>query len=212
MYKKSKLFPKFPPLKREFNNTPNLFLPNDLQKLIEKSIQMEEESDVIDRELEEVTQSIQKEDVGDTSNDEETFLSQYITRREKEKDDLVGHLEQLRSSAIIEGRDREARLGFLDIVDQTTTRDIETLEFIKEQLAGHEDDYEEVIRLLAELKSQEANVAALIEEFHANDLPPITSTQSSDETSQAQNSEQKSNLDDYADTSCEMPSYMDPED
>jgi len=62
------------------------------------------------------------------------------------------------------------------------------------------------------LRSQETSVAALIEEFHENDLPPITSTKSDDETSQAQDSDKRSNLDDYAETSVEMPSYMDPED
>lgn len=209
MRKNRKLLPKFLPCKRELHKTYNLSAPNDQDVLLEKAIQMEEKWDVIDREIEKVTKTIQDEDSGNSVDDEETYLHQYLATRQNEKDELVSKLEEIRTSAIVEDRDRDSRLAFLDIVEQTTKRDIETLEFVEEQLGGHEDGYEEVVRLLEELRGQETSVAALIEEFHENDLPPIASTKSDDET---QNSDKRSNIDDYSDTSTEMPSYMDPED
>ena len=212
MYKEKKLLLKFLPFKREFHKTCNLSVTNDQEILFEKAIRMEEQWDVTDREIEKVTKRIQRDDEGNGDDGEESYLSEYITIREKEKDNLVGELEEARTSAIVQDRDRDARLVFLDIVDKTTQRDIETLEFVQEQLAGHEDGYEEVIRLLEELRVLETNVASLIEEFHANDLPPISSTQNHEEISQDNNNEARSNLDDYADTSAEMPSYMEPED
>jgi len=200
------------PLNRKFHKTSDLSAPNDLEKLLEKSKVTEEKWNVMDGGIEEVTKKIQESDVDNGIDDEETYLSQYLTKREKEKDDLVGELEEARTSAILENRERDSMLGFLEIAKITTKKDIETFEFIENQLAGHEDEYDEVVRLLEELKSLKTSVATLIEEFHENDLPPITSRESNDEISQAQNSDTKSNLDDYADTSTEMPTYMDPED
>lgn len=190
----------------------NMIVPQTLELVWKQYLVLNQKWDVIDRDIERVTKTIQREDVGNSNDDEDTYLSQYITARRKEKNDLVSELEDIRTSGIVEDRERDSRLAFLDIVYQTTKRDIETLEFVHEQLAGHEDGYGEVIRLLEELRNQETSVAALIEEFHENDLPPITSTKSDDETSQSQNSDKRSNLDDYADTSAEMPSYMEPED
>jgi DNA repair exonuclease SbcCD ATPase subunit len=208
---------------RRFHKTNNSFAPNDLELLIEKVKDMEEAWNELDRDIEEVTKTIQQDDLDNRISDDIDDVSElhkYLEQRQNEKDQIVSRLEEARSSAILEDRERDIRLGSLDIMHATTTRDIETLREVSKELTALENSYEEVASLLERLEDLEPRVAELKDEFHENDLPPILGTQSDSETSKSgtsdtfdnQNNQEGSLLDDYADSSTEMPSYMDPDD
>lgn len=75
----------------------------------------------------------------------------------------------------------------LDLIAKSTQKDIETLENIDKEYSGDEYTYDALTDMLGRLRSQETNTAELISRFHENDLPPIRSTDTEDQTSPSQN-------------------------
>jgi hypothetical protein len=187
---------------------------NDQDKLFEEVGELNDEWNHMDGKVETLFNNIRKEEpdfeVQDSDGEElgETEISKLVSKREAEKDDLVGRYEQKRNVATFdEKNDRKDKSLLLDYINKTTKNDIKTLEYVEKESQGVEDYRPLLIETLNELKNLEKSSDELLVKYHENDLPPI-----SPETNENSTSKKPSNIDDYANPSTEMPSYMDPED
>lgn len=200
---------------RFFSTSKPLFIDeNDQDKLFEKVDELNYEWNDLDGKVETLFNNIRKEETGfeveDSDGEEqgETEVSKFVTRREEQKDDMVGRYEEKRNEALFERNNaRDDRSLLLEYINKTTKDDIKTLEDIEKEASGIEDYYPLLLKTLDELKSHEKSSDELLVKYHENDLPPI-----SPENNEESLSKKPSNIDDYANPNTEMPSYMDPED
>ncbi len=193
---------------------PLLAEPNDQDKLFKEVDVLQNEWDELDTELELLFKEIREEETdfevanSDGETEGETEVSKYVSKREEEKDRMVGQYDDERDSALFDRNNpREDRSLLLEYISKTTSNDIETLESIEKQTSGAEGYYEKLIDTLDQLREHEAKANELLNKYHQNDLPPILPTEQP-----SLEERPPSNIEDYADTSTEMPSYMDPED
>ena len=200
---------------RFFSTSRPLFIDeNDQDKLFEKVEELNYEWHDMDGKVETLFNDIRKEETSFEAEDSdgedlgETEISKYVSKREAEKDDLVGRYEEKRNEALFERNNvRDDRSLLLDYINKTTKNDIKTLQSIEKETQGIEDYRPLLLETLDELKNLEKSSDELLVKYHENDLPPI-----SHETNENSTSKKPSNIDDYANPSTEMPSYMDPED
>lgn len=199
--------------KRSFSTSRSLLVkptPNDQDTIYEEVNQVKQEWRNLNQDMKEVTKDIKEDEVDYQSGEEETELSKYVTKREAKKDRLIEEGEAKRETAFYDrGNAREDKAILLQYMNKATKKDIKTLEKVESDLSGLEPGYDRYTDVYARSKDQEAIMSDLIRRYHMNDLAPIRSTDANKEASTPQKS---SILDDYADTSTEMPSYMDPED
>ena len=190
---------------------------NDQDKLMQQVEELSYEWTGLDTKIGELCTKIREEEkefeVEDSDGEDlgETEVSKYVTKREEQKDDIVGSYEEKRNEALFDRKNpREDSSLLLDYINKTTEEDIKTLEAIERNTSGAEDYSDELVETLAELKSHQEKAEKLYAEFHRNDLPPILPKESpSNEESPSRKS---SIIDDFANPNTEMPSYIDPED
>lgn len=200
---------------RLFSTSKTLFTKdkNDQEKLYDEIKELEKRWDGLDGQIEELFEDIKQEEKDFETQDsdgefQETEVSRYVTERSEQKDLIVREHERRRSDALFDRRNvRENRSILLDYINTTTRDNIETLEAVEKQTSGAENYYGQLVETLDDLKNHEVKANEVLARYHENDLPPILPEENVN--SPANNS---SLIDDYADTSTEMPSYMDPED
>lgn len=168
--------------RRHFSSTKHK-LVNDQDILIEEVRSLEEEFNEVDRDVEELSQHVQESEEGINSEDE-TELSQFVGQRVKDKDDLVGQSMTDKDVALFEENNvRKDHSLTLDMIEESTQKDIDTLTQIKEQIPELDPAHEKASELLERLEKLESKTSELQNKWHMNDLPPIVENSSNNKNS-----------------------------
>ena len=128
-----------------------------------------------------------REQEADFFDEEESEVSKYLGERQAEKDRLEAEYGEERGRALVERQNgREYNSLALELVDRVTKHNITTLENAQEHFPATEPTYYELAEMIEVLRDQETKTAELIDEFHENDLPPIRSTDTDNQTAPSQ--------------------------
>ena len=138
---------------------PLLAESNDQDKLFKEVDVLQNEWDELDTELELLFKEIREEETdfevenSDGETEGETEVSKYVSKREQEKDRMVGVYDDERDSALFDRNNpREDRSLLLEYINKTTSNYIETLEDIEKQTSGAEGYYEKINRYIGPVK------------------------------------------------------------
>lgn len=163
-------------LRRHFTCTSYFYIPkkNDQDNLIEEIQMVDQEFNEVDGEIEELNKEVIDSEEAEFYGEDETELSQFIKEREQLKDEVVGQTYEDKDEALFEEKnERKDNSLTLEMIQQCTERDIDTLSVIMDNLPQGDPNQERASEILEKLETLDSKVSDLRKRWHENDLAPI---------------------------------------
>jgi DNA repair ATPase RecN len=148
---------------------------NDQEKLIQKIDKLYEEWSEIDAEVEEFKDLVHEEEEVEGDPEETTELSKMLREDSDNKDDIIGsYQEPIDRAAFDTNNVREEKSLQLDQVQASVKADLHTVRTLKSELAPMDYSWDKADKLSNKLENIQQEASSLKEEWHKNDLPPIS--------------------------------------